>query len=56
MGTQEADKCVFCGTELEDWGYGFEENGERASSDFDKDLEICKDCLEKLKLLLGLKK
>ena len=53
MGSQEPDKCVFCDEELEKWGYEyFEENGERASDEFDENLDICKDCAKKLKKIL----
>lgn len=53
MGQQEPDKCVFCGTELEEWDYEyFEENGERASDKFDENLDLCKDCAKKLKKIL----
>ena len=56
MGEQKADECIFCKDDLEEWDYDdFSENGNRASEDFDKDLDICKDCLGKLKLLLKLK-
>ncbi len=52
----EADECIFCKCQLEFLEYGhYVENGERASEDFDKSLDICKDCLAKLKLLLEMK-
>lgn len=46
MGTQEPDKCIFCETELEEWHYEyFKENGERGI----KDMDICKECANKIK-------
>ncbi len=52
----EVEKCIFCKCALEELEYGrYVSNGKRASEDFNKNLNICKDCLEELKLLLGLK-
>ena len=53
MGSREPDKCVFCGGDLEEWEYEyFSSNGERASEEYDEDLDLCKDCAKKLKKLL----
>ena len=55
MGEQKADECIFCKDNLEEWDYDdFSGNGNRVSEDFDKNLNICKDCFGKLKLLLKL--
>jgi hypothetical protein len=58
MGTEEPDKCIFCRTELEEYGYEyFEENGERAKNPIEEydTLDICKDCVRKIKQILGVK-
>ncbi len=53
MGINKADECIFCERELEEHGYGgFEPNGERASEEYDEDLNICKRCALKLKKIL----
>ena len=53
MGTKKSDECIFCGEELEYWEYGsFYESGERASNEYDEDLDLCKDCAIKLKKIL----
>lgn len=57
MGTM--DQCIFCKTDLEEYNYGhLEENGERAEDPNDNwnQIDICKDCIKKLKILLGLEK
>ena len=54
MGSNESDKCLFCGNELEVWEYEyFVENGERASQEYDENLDLCKGCAIKLKKILN---
>ena len=56
MGERISDKCIFCKCDLEEEYHGhFDENGERASDDYNLDLNLCKECLEKLKILLSKK-
>ena len=57
MGTRETDKCIFCKCNLEKWDYEyFVENGERAGTDLESyaygEMDICKNCITKLKQLL----
>lgn len=49
----EFDKCMVCKCELEEYGIGnIEENGERAISQTEDELNICKNCIKRFKSLL----
>lgn len=54
MGTSKPDECIFCEEELEKWEYEYYvENGMRAGKEGDYDeMDICKNCIKKLKVLL----
>jgi hypothetical protein len=56
MGTREPDECMFCKCDLEYYHYeDFEENEERATKEgLYNDFNICKECLNKIRYLLGI--